>query len=116
MQLYLIQNQNIQLHQNSCINSQHLDTFSRCIMQNFNLIRYVSSKVVPNLYYGISQEGKQIDLDFLNIYNRYILLKQQQQPQRQQQTSQQTHFNSVKDKRVKQPLRFTPYKKQEKKM
>ena len=59
----------------------NLALFSGMVMQNFHLIRYVSTLVSPALYYGNTNDGKKIQLEFETLY------RSQQNKSRQMQSS-----------------------------
>ena len=45
-----------------------LALFSSMVMQNFHMIRYVSTLISPSIYYGNTSNGKQVQLEFETLF------------------------------------------------
>ena len=58
-----------------------LALFSSMVMQNFHLIRYVSTLVSPSIYYGNTNNGKRVQLEFETLFrSRQNKIRQLQRP------------------------------------
>ena len=93
-----------------------LALFSSMVMQNFDMIRYVSTHVSPTLYYGNTDKGKKVQLEFETLYrSRQNKLRQTMQLQARMYND--SYYpnkeltQSFKPAKQKQPTRGYPYTK-----
>ena len=56
-----------------------LALFSSMVMQNFHMIRYVSTNVSPSIYYGNTANGKKVQLEFEKLFRLRQLKARQTQ-------------------------------------